>query len=114
MEVTETKRGKATVLAVKGRLDTAASNALQERWLGRIQEGDRWFVLDGSELAYVSSSGLRIILLAAKRLRDSPGGIAVCGLNPRIQQIFAVTGFEKLFPIRDSLNDALQALEELA
>jgi anti-sigma B factor antagonist len=114
MEITETKHGKAIVLAVKGRLDTVSSNALQERWLGLIQQGSRWFVLDGSELVYVSSSGLRILLVASKLLNNAPGGITVCGLRPGIQQIFDVTGFANMFPITASLDEALRELDKIA
>jgi anti-sigma B factor antagonist len=114
MEIAETRHGEVLILALTGRLDTETSGQLQEHWLKRIDEGDRWFVLDASDLAYVSSSGLRVLLIAAKRLKDPEGGIAVCGLAPRLQQVFEMTGFTTMFQVRPTREDAMQALKGAA
>jgi anti-sigma B factor antagonist len=102
------------ILTLKGRLDTNTSRHLRERWSQLIEEGQKHFVVDAAELIYVSSSGLGELLLAAKSLKDSGGAIVVCNLNDRIQEIFAMTGFSKLFTVYNSVEEAVQSLGALA
>ena len=114
MEISDSQSGAVRILSPAGRLDTETSNTLQERWLELIDKGDRWFVLDAADLAYVSSSGLRVILVAAKRLKEVSGGIVICGLNPRLQQVFDMTGFTSMFPIHSTREEAVPVAQALA
>jgi len=114
MEIIETKSGQVCILTLKGSLDTNTSKQLRERWSELIQEGGNHFVVDAAELVYVSSSGLGELLLAAKSLKDPAGKIVVCNLNARIQEIFAMTGFSKLFPVYNSVEEAVRSLGALA
>ena len=114
MEIIETKSGHVCILTLKGRLDTNTAKQLRERWSELIQEGEKHFVLDAAELIYVSSSGLGELLAAAKSLKDPAGKIVVCNLNARIQEIFEMTGFTKLFTVYNSVEEAVQSLGALA
>jgi len=114
MEIIETRSGNVCILTLKGRLDTNTSRDLRERWSQMIEDGQKHFVVDAAELVYVSSSGLGELLLAAKSLKDSGGTIVVCNLNDRIQEIFAMTGFSKLFTVYNSVEEAVQSLGALA
>lgn len=109
MEITETKTGQVRILGLQGNLDTYTSKKLHERWSELIQEGEKQFVFDAAELVYVSSSGLRELLLAAKRLHNTRG-IAICNLNPHLQKIFDVTGLSKIFTIHNSVDEAVRSL----
>ena len=114
MEIIETRSGNVCILTLKGRLDTNTSRDLRERWSQLIEDGQKHFVVDAAELVYVSSSGLGELLLAAKSLKDSGGSIVVCNLNARIQEIFEMTGFSKLFTVYNSVEEAVQSLGTLA
>ena len=65
MQITENKRGAVTVLELDGRLDTVTSADLNKDHVTAEQWG-KYFVLDLARLTYVSSAGLRVLLMGAK------------------------------------------------
>jgi anti-sigma B factor antagonist len=67
-------------------------------------------VIDLSHLEYVSSSGLRVFLLAAKRLHSAEGKIVLCSLKEHVRQVFDLAGFSSILSIYGSRDDALKAL----
>ena len=82
-------------IAVAGRLDAAQAVKAQE-FLDRV---DGQFVLDLSELEYVSSAGLGVLLKTHKRLMGSGNGLKLINVNHHIHDIFRYSGFDKLFEI---------------
>jgi anti-anti-sigma factor len=73
------------ILALSGKLDTTNAKTFEDKILGLINSGAQRLVVDLSQLEYVSSSGLRVFLLAAKRLHRSNGKIALYSLNDHIR-----------------------------
>ena len=97
-------------IAIKGRLD-AATSPDAEKTIGQAIAGDENRLLfDFSGLEYLSSGGLRIILGAAKEIRRREGKIALCSLNSYVNEIFEVSGFSAMIPIKDSLEEGLKHL----
>lgn len=93
------------VLGLKGRLDTDTSADLELAVQDLIDAGAEHFVIDLTGVGYVSSAGLRVLLMLAKKV-DGSGSLRLCGLNPTVRQVFDVAGFTQLFqifPDRDSL-----------
>ena len=66
MQITENKRGAVTVLELDGRLDTVTSADLNKKIMSLLSNGEKYFVLDLARLTYVSSAGLRVLLMGAK------------------------------------------------
>jgi anti-sigma B factor antagonist len=110
MEINEDKKGDVVILALSGKLDATTSKTFEDKLLADIDSGDQRFVIDLSQLEYVSSSGLRVFLLAAKRLSSSNGKIALCSLKNHIQQVFDLAGFSSILSIYGSRDEALKAL----
>lgn len=110
MDIHELSEGKATVLALAGRLDSNTCGDLESRLLGAIDAGAGAVVVDFADLAYVSSAGLRVLLMAAKRLRAADGKLALCGLNDNIREVFAMSGFDKILTITGSRAEAVDAV----
>ncbi len=107
MEITQTQHGDVLVMAIKGRLDAHTSKTFEDRLIPPIDQGTKQLVVDFSPLDYISSAGLRVLLLAARKLSDGGGKIALCGLKPSIKTVFDIAGFSALFPIFSSLPEAL-------
>jgi anti-anti-sigma factor len=84
------------ILGLSGKLDATTVKTFEDKILAEIDSGDRRFVIDLSQLDYVSSSGLRVFLLAAKRLRSRDGKIAFCSLKDHVQQVFDLSGFSSI------------------
>ena len=110
MEIVEEKLGFVMALALRGRLDATSSKAFEDRLLALIDAGESRLILDLEQLAYVSSVGLRVLILAAKRLKTTNGAIVVCSLQPTIQQVFEIAGFTTLFAVYGTRDDALAAV----
>ena len=98
------------VIKPKGRLDSSTGPALEAELIAIIESGIRRLLLDFSELLYISSAGLRVILLAAKRMKASNGRLALCSLNPQIAEVFDISGFSRILDIHPTRDAALSAL----
>ena len=81
-------------------------NALREI----IQDGDRALVLDFEPLTYISSAGLRALLLTAKNLQKRGAGFGICTLAPPIREVFAISGFDKIVPVYGDTGEAVSGL----
>jgi stage II sporulation protein AA (anti-sigma F factor antagonist) len=110
VEITEQLTGQILTVALKGRLDGTTSKGVEELILKRIEEGQRTLVVDLAQLDYISSVGLRVLMLAAKRLKSVAGTIVVCALQPSIKQVFDIAGFASLFRLFDTRAEAIQQL----
>lgn len=110
MEITETRSNAVVIVAVTGRLDATNAHAFEERVLGLIEAGEMRLVVDCAQLDYISSAGLRVLLVAAKRLNATGGKIVVAALNDQIQQIFDIAGFSSMFQVYATRDDAVAAV----
>ena len=86
-------------LAVEGRLDTTTAPELEAVLKENIDKVQA-LVLDFSELEYISSAGLRVLLMAQKAMA-AKDGMKVSGVNPLIHEIFEVTGFTDILDIEE-------------
>jgi anti-anti-sigma factor len=106
MDIAETKSADTLTLALKGRLDATSSPGFEEKLLKQIDAGEKRVNIDMTQLDYNSSVGLRVLMLAAKRLKPIGGKMALCGLQPTVKQVFDIAGFGALFPIVATREDA--------
>jgi anti-anti-sigma factor len=98
------------VIRPQGRLDNSTGPEFEKDLLNRLDQGLSLLVLDLSGLTFMSSTGLRAILLAAKRLKLSGGRLAVCALSKPVKQVFDVTGCDALIDIFPSYETAVAHL----
>jgi anti-anti-sigma factor len=113
VELTERRAGTAVVLAPAGRIDMASADGFRERLIpliGSAAAAGESVVLDFSAVDYISSAGLRVLMLAAKEARSSGGRIAVAALQPLVNEIFQISRFDKVVACHVSVNDALAAV----
>lgn len=99
------------VLVVKpvGRLDSNTAPDAETSILGKIDGGENRVVMDFTSLDYISSAGLRVVLMAAKRLRKAEGAFTVFGMNERIHDVFQMSGFLSLLIVRENRDAAIEA-----
>jgi len=117
MELAPRRFADTLVLAVAGRIDhqnaKAFHAALTPHLAGCTAEGDR-LVLDLSGLDYISSAGLRVFMVAAKQTKPQGGTLAIAGLQPRIQEVFAITRFDLVLQMFPSVREALARVSPAA
>ena len=113
MEVTERRTGKAVIVAPAGRIDMATAEPLKERLIPLVTEAGKKgevVVLDFSNVDYISSAGLRVLMLAAKEAKTSGGKIAVAALQPLVNEIFEISRFNKVLACHAGVDEAVAAL----
>lgn len=113
MELTERRAGKALVVAAAGRIDMATAEQLKERLMPLVTEAGKKgesVVLDFSGVEYISSAGLRVLMLAAKEAKSSGGKIAVAAMQPLVKEIFEISRFDKVLACHAGVDDAIAAL----
>ena len=94
-----------------GRVDGVNSPMFESALISAIESADAApVVLDCSELSYISSAGMRAILLIAQMLEDQERQLAVCSLSEEIQDLFEICGFDQVIGINESLEQALGAI----
>src|SRR5512140_2277832 len=111
-EIRETKLVTGfVVLEPVGRLESKTSPELEKKVTALLGAGERRFVVDLGATEYVSSAGLRVLLMLAKKVSGGAGRLALCGLNPQVREVFDIAGVGALFVIRETRDDALAAAE---
>ena len=112
MEWSEEARDGAIVASPKGRIDESTANGFGsdlEAAVGRAADGAAKLVIDCSGIAYMSSRGLRALTLA-KRKADAAGvKIVLAAPNAIVREILAISRYDKLFGVTDSVDAALSA-----
>ena len=98
MIITKGTDGESTVLELEGRLDTVTSSDLQEEILAFFQEGQA-LILDFEKLVYVSSSGLRALLIGQKTANSKRGSMVIRHVAENILDVLKMTGFDSILTI---------------
>jgi anti-anti-sigma factor len=124
MDIRQEQVGGVSVLAPEGRLDTDSASDLELALQDLKTAGAKHFVVDLGEIGYVSSAGLRVLLMLAKQLEGGKGTLRLAGLNAQVKQVFDIAGFTKLFSLfpdkaaalkgHPGVNEASPALGNLA
>ena len=97
MKIENSKNETALVLKVIGRLDTTTAPELESE-LNKSLEGITDLTFDFSELEYISSAGLRVLLIAIKKM-NAQGTLVIKGANELVKEVFEVTGFLDLMNV---------------
>ena len=112
MEVETQRQGNTLIAMTDGRIDGANAREFQTRLDAAIDANECAVVLDMERLSYISSAGLRVILLTAKALRGRNRKFAICSLSESIREVFEISGFDKIIPIHASEVEALAAFNK--
>ena len=95
------------VISVTGRIDGANAQEFYNNLNKEIGDSDNPVVLDLEKLCYISSAGLRSILLIAKTLKGRGARFILCSLSAPIKEIFEIAGFDKIIDVLKSRSDAV-------
>ncbi len=106
MEIKKTTLNQIEIFEISGRIDANNANDFEKILVQSIEEGATKMIADLTNLEYISSSGLRVFLLIAKKIGKN-GFIYLCSLQPQVSQIFNISGFNNIFSIFENREDAL-------
>ena len=109
MNLNERKIGDVAVIEITGRIDSVQAPKLHESVAALVTAGQRAILLDLTKVEYISSAGFRVLLLLARQAGQATSRLALCGLSPKVRQLFDLGGFLDLFPIASTQEEGIAA-----
>ena len=97
-------------LTLSGRLDADTTNQFADVLNGSIDRGEHKIILDLGDLSYVSSVGLRALIVGAKRVAPLGGKIVLCKAQPQILKLLEIAGFTSILTIAGTREEAAEKL----
>lgn len=109
MNLTDETKNGVIVFSPEGRIDTRSSSAFEQGVMSRVDsaEGQVNVVMDFTKLDYINSTGMRVLLILAKRLSGVSGKLVLCEMKDHIVEVFKISGFNQILTIVGSEEDAL-------
>ncbi len=107
MNIEQEQVGQVTVMAPSGRIDSHTAKAFERRVLDAIDAGSHQMLLDLGGVDYMASAGLRVLLMALKRLQAAGGKLVLCSLGDRVREVLTIAGFAAVLDIRPDRSTAL-------
>jgi anti-anti-sigma factor len=107
MDIQSVKEANATVLTITGRMDAVTAPEYEKTLKELIAGGENAFVVDFDKLEYISSAGLRGLLVTAKLLKSKGGQIRCANVKGTVKEVFDISGFGSIFQVDDSVAASL-------
>lgn len=112
MEIRQASEQNITTVQLLGRLDELSVSEVEQAFSRMIREGASQMLLDLTRVEYISSSGLRVLLMLSRSLTKSNGRLKVAGLSPFVAEVFEISNFARLFDIYPNKTAALDAFSQ--
>ena len=110
MDIRFQSKSSVTVVSPQGRIDTETTPELENRLLALIQRGDAQIVLDLAGVDYMSSRGLRALLVVSRKCGQSEARFVLAGLTDFTTDLLTITGFLPHFEVFGTIDDAVTAM----
>ena len=107
MTIATETTASATVVLLQGQINSANAAGLEAEILALVNHGARGLVLDFAALDYISSAGLRMVLVVAKRLKQEGGLLVLCSMQPHVREVFDISGFLAILNVEPTRTEAL-------
>ena len=105
MQIATTPGSDRYVLTVSGEVDLATSPDLDAAIIAALDSGAGSLVVDLTDVSFMDSSGLGVIVRGLKRCREADKDLDLVITNERVLKVFGITGIDQVIPIHDSLED---------
>jgi len=106
MQFKATESNGVYTVNIEGNVDTNSAPDVKNGLDELINSGAAKIIMDLSFMDYISSAGLRVLLLTGKQLKGSAGELRLCGMNESVRDVFDISGFSSIFNIFDAAADA--------
>lgn len=97
------------VVTVVGELDLASAPRLRQEVTSLAGKGRCWVLIDMTDVDFLDSTGLGVLVGILKRLRSLGGDLRLVGTRPAVRRVFDLTGLDRVLPLHPSVSDALAA-----
>ena len=110
MTIVQRERDGVMELSISGRLDAVSAVEADRDFSSVIDAGHENLLVNLGSLDYISSAGLRVLLVVAKRIQQNGGKVVLCSLSPNVREVFEISGFSSIFKIFATDNEAHEFL----
>jgi|WetSurMetagenome_2_1015567.scaffolds.fasta_scaffold607287_2 stage II sporulation protein AA (anti-sigma F factor antagonist) len=111
MTIETVKKETALVVSMTGRMDAVTAPDYEKKIGDLMSVGENDFIIDFSDLEYISSAGLRALLSTSRRIKENNGRIHLSNITGNVREVFDMSGFGSIFIIYDSNDQALDAMK---
>ena len=111
IDITISKEELCSIVHVAGKIDAITSGELEDKLLGIIENGEKKIILDLADTEYISSAGLRVLIVVTKYLYDS-GYFCICNASNNVREIIEMAGFNAFMTLYDDLETAKNGITE--
>ena len=109
MNITEEKRDDKLIVNLSGRLDAKTSKEAEKKLLSFVADGETKLLLDCGSLEYISSAGIRVVLMLVKKLKQAGGRLVFASLQNTVKEVFDLTNLTPLLEICGSRDEGLES-----
>lgn len=106
LDITVRRQDGTAVVSVAGEIDVYTSPLLQEHLVEVLRDGSSSIVLDLSEVTFLDSTGLGVLITGLKRCRSADGDLVLVTAQPNVLKVLEITGLNDVFKVHDSVDDA--------
>ena len=111
MTIIQKEKNGIMELSISGRLDAVSAVEADKDFNSVIDDGHKNLLVDLTALDYISSAGLRVLLVVAKRIQQSNGKVVLCALSANVKEVFEISGFSSIFGIFPTSDEAIKFLQ---
>ncbi len=108
MKISQRKASDVKIVDFEGNLDTNTSHDAEVELNQLLKQGAKKILVNFENLDYISSAGLRILLVTAKQLKSTDGDFRLCNLNETVLEIFDISGFSTILNVFGTESEALE------
>lgn len=109
MDIEEQKQGSLVIVSPTGRVDGYTAPELEKCFSAIVERGDNRILLDCAGMIYISSAGLRSVLVGSRKCQQAGGKLTICALQPDCRSVMEASGFATIIPCYDNREAALAA-----
>ena len=109
MDITQKDNGEIKIISIKGNLDTTTAPDAEKEILAVLENGFTKLIINLEQTQYVSSSGLRVMLSTAKKLKGI-GELRISNLNDIVEEVFDISGFSTILNVDKTEEESLVKL----
>ena len=106
LEITVREHDRGAVVSVSGEIDVYTSPLLQERLVEVIRDGSSSIALDLSQVTFLDSTGLGVLITGLKRCRSADGDLVLVTAQPNVLKVLEITGLNEVFQVHDTIDGA--------
>lgn len=108
---TEDRPGGVRIVRFQGDLDSMGTRMIEDAFATALGDRSRQVIVELGGVSFISSAGLAMLLVRGKMLREGGGKLIISSASKRVHEVLTLAGFQDLFSIYSTLDEALQAVK---